>query len=122
MLQVAYRDFTFRPEALQQLEAQGERGAHTKDLIQSLLVRDPAERMAFVRQIKRHPFFDGVDWDAVVIKEAAVPPPPPGALNISTPEDMAMLTTSIELDLDLIAEGQPTHSASRFDAIHTKPE
>ena len=50
-----------------------------------------------------------------------MPPPPAGALNISTEEDMAKLTTSIEVDLDLISQMQPLHAAEAFRGVHAKP-
>ena len=47
-----------------------------KDLIKELLHKDPTKRLGFkngVRDIKAHPFFDGVDWHAIEQKKYQTP-------------------------------------------------
>eukprot|EP00252_Welwitschia_mirabilis_P023665 TRINITY_DN6751_c0_g2_i1.p1 TRINITY_DN6751_c0_g2~~TRINITY_DN6751_c0_g2_i1.p1 ORF type:complete len:159 (+),score=23.66 TRINITY_DN6751_c0_g2_i1:57-533(+) len=51
-----------------------------KDLIRGLLVKDPQQRLAYVKgaaEIKHHPFFEGVNW--ALIRSTAPPrtPAPP---------------------------------------------
>lgn len=50
------------------------------DLIQSLLTKDPTRRLGCgpegVEEIKSHPFFAEIDWDALLNKEMEVPRPP----------------------------------------------
>merc|ERR1711935_784089 len=37
-----------------------------KDLITQLLHKDPAQRLSQSAQIRKHPFFAGIDWDALI--------------------------------------------------------
>ena len=46
--------------------------AEAKDLIQKLLAREPSERPN-TKQIMKHPFFNGINWQAVLGKQ--IPPP-----------------------------------------------
>jgi hypothetical protein len=109
-------------EAEDILEGLGEPGAHARDLIQQLLNRDPAERRLFVKGIKSHPFFEGVDWLAIQTKQAPadMAPPPPYTLATNTKEDMEDMTQSVAFDINLITGAQPAHAQPAFDAIHEK--
>jgi len=98
-LQVAYHDFEFSPEATAALESQGERGEHAKDIIKKLLNRDPLERRAFVRTIKSHPFFDGIDWYAIQIQQAEVEEPPDWSLAANTTEVRTIITLAMSLPM-----------------------
>jgi len=50
------------------------------DLIQSLLMKDPTKRLGCgpegVEEIKSHPFFEEIDWEALLNKQMEVPRPP----------------------------------------------
>ncbi|KND02050.1 AGC/PKC protein kinase [Spizellomyces punctatus DAOM BR117] len=58
-------------------------------LLQKLLTKDPSKRLGGGRgdaeDIKRHPFFKGVDWDAMLQLKL----PPPYYPKISSPEDVS---------------------------------
>jgi len=43
-----------------------------KDLLKRLLERDPEKRLC-APEIKQHPFFQGIDWDLLLLKKV-VPP------------------------------------------------
>ncbi|OMJ86471.1 hypothetical protein SteCoe_11963 [Stentor coeruleus] len=50
-----------------------------KDLIKELLQRDPSKRLGAhkdAEEIKKHPFFNGIDWDVVLRKELSPPKVP----------------------------------------------
>ncbi len=46
------------------------------DFMKSLLTVDPERRLGAngAEEVKRHPFFDGIDWEAVTKNEAAFIP------------------------------------------------
>jgi len=52
-------------------------GAHARDLLEKLLVVDAAKRLgsgdAGAWEVRGHPFFDGLDWEAVLRKDLASP-------------------------------------------------
>ena len=53
-------------------------GSVVKDLISKLLIKDPAKRLGGggqtdAREIKRHPFFRGIDWDRLAKKLIPAP-------------------------------------------------
>jgi len=48
-----------------------------KDLLEKLLVRDPARRLTDPAQIKRHPWFSSIDWSKLEKKELTPPFIPP---------------------------------------------
>jgi serine/threonine protein kinase len=49
----------------------------TLNLLQSLMHKNPARRLGAGREdaeeVKRHPYFTGVDWDALLRKECTPP-------------------------------------------------
>eukprot|EP01117_Protostelium_nocturnum_P008951 TRINITY_DN3213_c0_g1_i1.p1 TRINITY_DN3213_c0_g1~~TRINITY_DN3213_c0_g1_i1.p1 ORF type:complete len:442 (+),score=185.70 TRINITY_DN3213_c0_g1_i1:123-1448(+) len=45
----------------------------TRNIINSLLERDPTKRLADPKSIKSHPYFNSIDWDKLLRKE--IPPP-----------------------------------------------
>jgi len=55
--------------------------APTKDLVRRLLDRDVTKRLGSgsgdAEDVKAHPFFEGVDWDAVLAMQVTPPLPPP---------------------------------------------
>ena len=58
---------------------------NAKDLCSKLLVKEPSERLGFENDaddIKNHPWFDVIDWNA--ISEKKVPPPYTPQLDQST--------------------------------------
>ncbi|KAJ1548811.1 Serine/threonine kinase [Cladochytrium tenue] len=61
----------------------------TLTLLQGLLKRDPTRRLGGGRldaeEVKRHPYFAGVDWDAFMRKEV----PPPWKPTIKSPTDVS---------------------------------
>ena len=46
---------------------------HARSLVSLLLEKNPADRFTNPEFIKRHPFFEGIDWDALYRKK--IPPP-----------------------------------------------
>lgn len=60
-----------------------------KDILQRLLQKDPLKRIgcgpAGPNEIKQHPFFRGVDWEALEQKNVE----PPYVPNVQSPEDIA---------------------------------
>eukprot|EP01096_Ripella_sp_DP13-Kostka_P013865 TRINITY_DN610_c0_g1_i1.p1 TRINITY_DN610_c0_g1~~TRINITY_DN610_c0_g1_i1.p1 ORF type:complete len:494 (+),score=244.84 TRINITY_DN610_c0_g1_i1:44-1483(+) len=48
-----------------------------KDLLEKLLIRDPEQRLTEPPMIKKHPWFAGIDWEALVQKEVTPPFIPP---------------------------------------------
>ncbi|KAG5556607.1 hypothetical protein RHGRI_007021 [Rhododendron griersonianum] len=57
---------------------------HARDLIRRLLVKEPENRLGFERgaaEIKRHPFFDGLNWALI---RCAVPPELPEFCDLET--------------------------------------
>ena len=44
-----------------------------KDIISMLLIRDPAKRLANPEEIRKHPFFKGIDWDLLFQKKITPP-------------------------------------------------
>jgi serine/threonine protein kinase len=49
----------------------------TLNLLQSLLHKNPARRLGAsqddAEDVKKHPYFTGVDWDALLLKECTPP-------------------------------------------------
>jgi len=50
---------------------------HTRSILNGLLERDPSKRLADAKFIKRHPYFESIDWDKLLRKEIPVPYIPP---------------------------------------------
>lgn len=48
-----------------------------RDLLEKLLVRDPEQRLSDPVEIKKHPWFTGMDWNALANKEVVPPYIPP---------------------------------------------
>ena len=51
---------------------------NTKDILKKLLHRKPAKRLGAVNdaeEIKEHPFFEGISWEAVYRRELRPPRP-----------------------------------------------
>lgn len=52
-------------------------GDDVADFISKLLVKDPRERLGGgeedAKELKRHPFFKGLDWNALARKEIPAP-------------------------------------------------
>jgi len=67
-----------------------------QDLITQLLHKDPAQRLSQSAQIKKHPFFKGIDWDSLMEQKLPVP-------DLTEKDIMRYscsgLTTSISLDM-----------------------
>jgi len=123
MLKVAYADFEWSEEASNAIAKHGDMGVAAKDIVKRLLVRDPVERLEFAKDIAAHPFFDGIDWQAILYKQVQLPPPPPEALLVTEGQkDNQAMTTSISWDLDVLSKKMPTHSQPEFDALHLSPE
>lgn len=43
------------------------------DLIRTLLCKNPQKRMKFAKDIKNHPFFSGIDFQMVYLKQYQAP-------------------------------------------------
>lgn len=59
--------------------------SHARDLIQSLLVKEPENRLGSARgaaEIKQHPFFEGLNWALI---RCAAPPEIPRSYDVVTP-------------------------------------
>jgi len=61
-----------------------------RGLVQLLLEKDPSRRLSNPELIKRHPFFEGIDWDALYRKKITPPfiPPVSSAVDISQIDPM----------------------------------
>ena len=57
-----------------------------RDLIARLLERDPEKRLKDAAEVRRHPFFEGTDWDALVHLQVNAPYIP----EIVSPEDVSV--------------------------------
>ena len=44
-----------------------------RDLLTMLLMKEPSKRMAFIYAYQAHPFFDGLDWQALERREITPP-------------------------------------------------
>jgi len=49
----------------------------TRHILTGLLERDPAKRLADPKAIKKHPYFENIDWEKLLRKEVPVPYIPP---------------------------------------------
>ncbi|KAI8804110.1 kinase-like domain-containing protein [Cladochytrium replicatum] len=76
-------------------------------LLQKLLTKDPAKRLGSGRgdaeDIKRHPFFKGVDWDAMLKLQIA----PPYKPKISSPTDVSCFDEEFTREMPVLT---PCHS------------
>lgn len=86
-----------------------------RDLLEGLLKRDPRQRLGAngVADIKSHPFFEGIDWEAVLRRELHPPPPilrsrPSKKLR---PEDV----------LDILSDVSERHKVPQWSFIHQPP-
>jgi RAC serine/threonine-protein kinase len=50
---------------------------NTRSLLSLLLEKDPSKRLTDPELIKRHPFFEGIDWDALYHRKVTPPFTPP---------------------------------------------
>ena len=48
----------------------------SRDLVKQILVPDPNMRIE-IKAIKKHPFFNGIDWDKIYHKKVSPPYVPP---------------------------------------------
>eukprot|EP00350_Pseudokeronopsis_sp_OXSARD2_P000720 CAMPEP_0170544820 /NCGR_PEP_ID=MMETSP0211-20121228/3440_1 /TAXON_ID=311385 /ORGANISM="Pseudokeronopsis sp., Strain OXSARD2" /LENGTH=179 /DNA_ID=CAMNT_0010848565 /DNA_START=922 /DNA_END=1461 /DNA_ORIENTATION=- len=46
---------------------------HARDLIKKLLKKDPAKRLVSPQEIKKHPFFCGINFDQMLLKNVGPP-------------------------------------------------
>lgn len=44
-----------------------------RDLLEKLFEKDPYKRIAFIPEIKQHPWFFNLDWDLLLKKELPAP-------------------------------------------------
>jgi len=65
-----------------------------RSLLQGLLDRNPEKRLQDAKQIKAHPYFKGLDWDAIVRKEVE----PPFVPNVKGKNDTS------QVDAEFLAE------------------
>jgi len=59
----------------------------TKSILTGLLQRDPEKRLTNPAQIKSHPYFNDIDWEALLKKEIKPPFIPP----VKSKEDTSMI-------------------------------
>jgi len=55
------------------LEFTADFSAPAQDLLRRLLERNPAKRLANAAEVKSHPFFAGIDWDALYARRVDTP-------------------------------------------------
>ena len=89
--------------------------SEARDLLEGLLKRDPRQRLGAngVADIKSHPFFEGIDWEAVLRRELKPPPPflrsrPSKKLR---PEDV----------FDILSDVSERHKVPQWSFIHQPP-
>jgi Protein kinase domain/Villin headpiece domain len=95
---------------------------HCKSLLYGLLVRSPAYRLGCgeggIEELKQHPFFASVDWDAVYAKEAE-PPFKPGVKgddDYSCLDEEAMMPAVNDSDVLLLRDGASAVSKGKGKA------
>ncbi|KAK1857697.1 hypothetical protein I4F81_000312 [Pyropia yezoensis] len=86
------------------------RDAHA--LLKALLTRDPAARLTDPAVVKRHPFFRGIDWEALAARQL---PPPITPLSTGSP-------TSPGLELDLRVPSDSLHGTDEDGTAPSEPE
>ncbi|KAK9734536.1 hypothetical protein RND81_04G146500 [Saponaria officinalis] len=72
---------------------------HAKDLIRGLLMKQPENRLGFVRgatEIKQHPFFEGLNWALI---RCAVPPERPKFCDVGNSEPSSMTQNHTSLGI-----------------------
>jgi serum/glucocorticoid-regulated kinase 2 len=76
-----------------------------RSILTSLLTRDPAQRLGVngAEEIKRHPFFDKIDWQRLAHKKIQ----PPFKPSVRSPVDVSNFDTvfTAEQPLDSVVEG-----------------
>ena len=74
----------------------------TLNLLQSLMHKNPARRLGASKddaeEVKRHPYFTGVDWDALLRKETT-PPFVPVIVSLKISKDQSFPLTSSSFSL-----------------------
>lgn len=87
--------------------------ASARDLLQGLLRRDPRTRLGAngVAEIKSHPFFEGIDWEAALRRELQPPAPYVRTRTAKKlkPEDV----------LDILSDVSDTHKIPQWSFIHS---
>ena len=87
------------------------------DLLQRLLVKDPAERLGALRgveEIKAHSFFDGIDWDRILRREIS-----PGPVEIQRIRPGVSLTTEEVFGI-LNAQEENSEPVKGWSFIHPR--
>jgi len=89
-----------------------------KDIISLLLIRNPDERLADPNQIKRHRFFEGIDWELLYQKKI----PPPFVPVVKGDEDTSQIdpaftveAPSTQIDGDLGGSSPSDHPTDQQD-------
>ncbi|KAI0061398.1 AGC/Akt protein kinase [Artomyces pyxidatus] len=80
-------------------------GSRARSILTGLLTRDPAQRLGVngAEEIKRHPFFEKIDWRRLIQKKIQ----PPFKPSVSSPVDVSNFDTvfTTEAPLDSVVEG-----------------
>jgi len=63
---------------------------HAKDIINKLLDKSPDTRLRNAEEIKRHPFFNGINWQELFNRQTQ----PPYIPNVKSKDSIAMIDTS----------------------------
>jgi len=73
----------------------------TKSIVTGLLERDPQKRLADARQIREHPYFKDMDWDALLRKEITPPFIPP----VRGQNDVSMVDPTFTAERATLSDG-----------------
>ena len=78
--------------------------AETRDFVKALLQRTPEERLGAnnPREIREHEFFQGLDWNALLSKEAQAPWVPAKAYSIDAFKDFKVSDSDLDSDYESI--------------------
>lgn len=79
----------------------------TRSLLSGLMERDPSKRLADPTAIKAHPYFKGMDWDALLRKEV----PPPYIPPVKGKTDTSMVDTMFTSERVTLSEGSDANDA-----------
>eukprot|EP01130_Rhizamoeba_saxonica_P005468 TRINITY_DN2188_c0_g1_i1.p1 TRINITY_DN2188_c0_g1~~TRINITY_DN2188_c0_g1_i1.p1 ORF type:complete len:698 (-),score=167.40 TRINITY_DN2188_c0_g1_i1:73-2166(-) len=98
-------------------------GTPAADLINHLLIKDPTRRLADASIMKTHPFFEGIDFDALLRKDL----PPPWRPNVSSSIDTSNVDEEIRNEAvvfdqaeggDLTKEEEAMFNGIEFDYVN----
>jgi len=86
----------------------------TRSILNGLLEREPAKRLADPKSIKNHPYFNNIDWEKLLRKEVPVPFIPP----VKGQNDLSMVDPTFTSERMTVCD--PSTSNSNISAENQK--